>query len=425
MTARPTPAGWEALGRGLLLAGLGFCWALGSGGASRVQAQETSDVRREIIESQRRLEEIRNERARLQAEMVTLRTQVEDVSSQLRNVERQLSASRSVLTELDFQVDGTTQRIQETSTDLLRTREELVLREAVLARRLRDTYKQGELHTVRVLLSADSFADLLNRYRYLRLIADYDQTILEQVQGLESELMEQDQELRRYLSELERLRQEKVQEVAELRRIEEQHQSALSNFRSQERQTMSRLDQLEQDEERMRGLITDLEARRREEERRRAMAGEAAVGGALSGSDAGSLDWPVEGDLIYRFGRERRPNGTVLRWNGIGIRAEPGTPVRAVAPGTVVLAGPFEGYGPTVVVSHGAGFYTLYLYLEDIGVVEGRRVVAGQVVGTVGGSETPEGPHLEFQIRAPVEGGSPQARDPLQWLRPQGGGDAP
>ena len=188
---------------------------------------------------------------------------------------------------------------------------------------------------------------------------------------------------------------------------------------------MSRLDQLEQDEERMRGLITDLEARRREEERRRAMAGEAAVGGALSGSDAGSLDWPVEGDLIYRFGRERRPNGTVLRWNGIGIRAEPGTPVRAVAPGTVVLAGPFEGYGPTVVVSHGAGFYTLYLYLEDIGVVEGRRVVAGQVVGTVGGSETPEGPHLEFQIRAPVEGGSPQARDPLQWLRPQGGGDAP
>ena len=117
------------------------------------------------------------------------------------------------------------------------------------------------------------------------------------------------------------------------------------------------------------------------------------------------------------FGREVRPNGTVLRWNGIGIGAIPGTPVRAVKGGTVVLAGAFEGYGPTVVLSHGQGFYTLYLYLEDIGVVEGRTVAAGQVVGTVGGGATPEGPHVEFQVRAPLGNGSPQAQDPLQWLR--------
>ena len=85
-----------------------------------------------------------------------------------------------------------------------------------------------------------------------------------------------------------------------------------------------------------------------------------------------------------------------------------------------MLAGPFEGYGTTVMISHGDGFYTLYLYLEELGVVEGREVAAGQVVGTVGGVDTPEGPHLEFQIRAPVDGGSPQAQDPLQWLRPVG-----
>jgi septal ring factor EnvC (AmiA/AmiB activator) len=124
--------------------------------------------------------------------------------------------------------------------------------------------------------------------------------------------------------------------------------------------------------------------------------------------------------VIYRFGRENRPNGLVLRWNGIGIAADSGTPVRAVRSGRVVLAGPFEGYGPTVVVSHGDGFYTLYLYLEEIGVVEGRDVQAGQVVGTVGGTDTPEGAHLEFQIRAPSSGGSPQAEDPLRWLRPRG-----
>jgi murein hydrolase activator len=164
----------------------------------------------------------------------------------------------------------------------------------------------------------------------------------------------------------------------------------------------------------------ELEERRREAERRRTLAGaSAAAPSSLSGVDAGSLDWPVEGEILYRFGRERRPNGTVLRWNGVGIRAPTGTPVHAVRGGAVVLAGPFEGYGPTVVVSHGEGFYTLYLYLEEIGVVEGREVRSGQVVGTVGGSDTPEGPHIEFQIRAPVDGRSPQAMDPLQWLKPR------
>jgi septal ring factor EnvC (AmiA/AmiB activator) len=147
-----------------------------------------------------------------------------------------------------------------------------------------------------------------------------------------------------------------------------------------------------------------------------------SAGVSISTNDAGTLDWPLEGRLIYRFGLERRPNGTTLRWNGIGLAAPPGTPVRAVRGGQVIFAGPFEGYGPIVILHHGGGFYTHYMYLEEIGVVEGREVEAGQVVGTVGGSDTPEGPHIEFQIRAPVDGDLPRAQDPLEWLRPQAGG---
>jgi septal ring factor EnvC (AmiA/AmiB activator) len=96
-----------------------------------------------------------------------------------------------------------------------------------------------------------------------------------------------------------------------------------------------------------------------------------------------------------------------------------GTPVRAVRGGTVALAGPFEGYGPSVILSHGDGYYSLYLYLEEVGVVEGRPVETGQVVGTVGGQTTPEGTRLEFQIRAPTAQGMPEAMDPLTWLRPR------
>jgi septal ring factor EnvC (AmiA/AmiB activator) len=378
------------------------------------------DLRRQIQESQRRLEAIREERARLQGEMEQIRGRVRDAFSELRNIEQQLSASRSVLAEVDFQAEAVASQVQETTSELLRTRERLKEDKAVLYRRLRDIYKRGPLHTLRVLLGADSFSDLLTRYRYLQLIASYDRNLVDRVSRLEQALEEHGRRQEESLAELGRLRQTKLGEVAELRSVERERQAALEEFQDREQQTLTRLEQLDADEARMTDLIDDLERRRLEEERRRALTGLGREGpGSLSGSDAGSLDWPVEGDLIYRFGREQRPNGTVLRWNGIGIRATTGTPVRAVKDGRVVLAGPFEGYGPTVVLSHGAGFYTLYLYLEEIGVVQGREVTAGQVVGTVGGAQTPEGPHIEFQIRAPVAGGAPQAMDPLQWLRPR------
>jgi len=376
------------------------------------------DLQRQIQESQRRLEAIREERARLQAEMELVVSRVRNASSELRNIEQQLSTSHSALSEIEFQSEAATLQVEETTTELLRTQERVQEGKAILHRRVRDIYKRGALHSLRVFMGADSFADLLTRYRYLQQIAAYDRALVDRVTEMQRALDLHNRQLRSSLANLGRLRQAKLGEVAELRSVERTRQSTLSRFRNRQTQTETRLSQLEADEGRLTELVGDLERRRREAERRATLAGVGREGSStLSSTDAGSLDWPVEGEVIYRFGRERRPNGTVLRWNGIGIQARTGSPVRAVKSGRVVLAGPFEGYGLTVVVSHGGGFYTLYLYLEDIGVSEGRDVDEGQVVGTVGGSQTPEGPHMEFQIRAPVGGGAPQAMDPLQWLK--------
>lgn len=421
MRVAPSRLPWGFPGGGLLPLVAGLVVGLTLPG--EVRGQTAADLRREIQESQRRLEEIRGERARLQSEMNQIRSRVRNVSSELQNIERQISASRSVVTEIDFQLEANAERIRLVTSDLVRTRERARERNAVLQRRLRDIYKRGPLHEVRVLLGAGSFAEILSRYRYLQVVGRYDRLLVDQVRSLETALVEQTRELQENISELERLRQTKLGEMAELRQVELDHQRTLTTFRSQEQRAVGRLDQLEADERRMTSLVADLDRRRMEAEARAAAAGAPAPGpSTLARTDAGALAWPVEGDLVYRFGRETRPNGTVLRWNGIGIRAARGTPVRAVRGGTVVMAGPFEGYGPTVVLSHGDGFYTLYLYLEELGVVEGRSVAAGDVVGTVGGSGTPEGARLEFQIRVPQQaGGAPTAVDPLQWLQPRAG----
>jgi septal ring factor EnvC (AmiA/AmiB activator) len=379
-------------------------------------AAQDPDLNREIQQSQRRLEQIREERARLQREIGDVRNRVRDAASELANVERRLSASRSVLAEVEFQSEATSTQVRETTRSLVQSQDRLSESQAVLNRRLRDIYKMGPLQTMQVLLGARSFTNLLNRYRYLQRIASFDRALVDRVRELESELASQNEALQDRMALLGNLRQDRVTEVVQLRSVESERQSALQQYRSRELSASTMIEELDADESRMSTLIDDLEERRREIEAARARAG----GAAISAEDAGSLDWPLEGDVIYRFGRNQRPNGTIMRWNGIGVSAPPGTPVRAVKSGTVVLAGPFEGYGTTVMISHGDGFYTLYLYLEELGVVEGREVAAGQVVGTVGGTDTPEGPHLEFQIRAPVDGGSPQAQDPLQWLRPTG-----
>ncbi len=400
--------------RTLLFLVVGFA-SLGSGGLE-VEAQNR-DLSQEIRESQRRLEQIREERARLQREVGDVRNRVRDAAAELENVERRLSASRSVLAEVEFQSEATAEQVQATTVELVQSQERLAESEAVLFRRLRDIYKMGPMHTVQVLLGARSFTDLLNRYRYLQRIASFDRTLVERVTELESELAQRNDELRERMSTLGALRQDRLSEVARLRSVEEEHQRSIQQYRAREETATDRIAELSSDETRMSSLIGELEERRRELDAvRNRMAG-----AGVAAEDRGTLDWPVEGELVYRFGPERRPNGTVVRWNGIGIRAAPGTPVQAVRGGIVAYAARFEGYGPTVILDHGGGVYTLYAYLEEIGVVQGRTVDTGQIVGTVGGADTPEGARLEFQIRIPDNGGSPQAQDPLPWLRARGG----
>src|SRR5690606_11323702 len=127
-----------------------------------------------------------------------------------------------------------------------------------------------------------------------------------------------------------------------------------------------------------------------------AAAGGAAGAGAggLPASLRGALPWPVDGPILYRYGAGAADGGP----RGLGIGAPAGTVVRAVADGTVVLAEHFETYGPSVVVSHGRGYYTLYLNLAGLMVREGAVVRAAQPVGTVGGGTAAATPHLEFQI---------------------------
>ncbi|HEX6134984.1 MAG TPA: peptidoglycan DD-metalloendopeptidase family protein [Longimicrobiales bacterium] len=384
--------------------------------ASGVAQQST--IQRDLRASQLKLDSIQAERSRLQREMETLRTRVRDASRELVNIERQMEASRSAMLELEFQTELLTQNVDAATREHEATRTKLEQKTHDLHERLRSIYKRGRLHSVQVILAAHSFSDLLNRYKYLNMMAIYDRMVVQEFTRLERQLARQEQELRESLQRLDQLRGEKAIEVAELERAESQRQATLREFRLQESRTASRLDELEREQERVRGTIATLERRRREEEASREGP---ALPASITTRSLGSLPWPVEGDVVYRFGPDRKPNGIVLKHQGIGIAAPAGTAVKAVESGVVEFAGTFPGYGPTVIVSHGGGYRTLYLYLQGISVEVNQQVRAGEQIGTVGGERTAEGAHIEFQVRVPLDDGI-EPVDPLTWLRARAGG---
>ena len=395
------------------LCGVGLVLATMGTATPAVAQQDT--VQQQIRASQQRLQEIRAEREQLQQEMESLQGRARDISTELANIERQVEASAEVLQELDYQTAALAARVGDITGQLVRARDRLQERNVVLTQRLRSIYREGPLHAVRVLLSADNFSELLNRYKYLHLISVHDQMLLEEIQRLEQDLATREQELNRSLAQIERLRAEKLTEFAQLQHLEQSRARTLQSVRGQVSQAEQRIQRLQEDERRLTDVVEELERARVEAERRRRLAGGTGESPTLSARNFGELEWPVEGSLLYRFGPERRPNGVTLRRNGIGISAEPGTPVKAVRTGTVVVARPMEGFGPGVVLSHGGGYYTLYLYLGDIQVEPGQEVGTGEVIGTIG-SGPEEGSHLYLQIHAPIQGRSPVPVDPLPWL---------
>jgi len=104
--------------------------------------------------------------------------------------------------------------------------------------------------------------------------------------------------------------------------------------------------------------------------------------------------WPVEGPVTSTFGRRRSGWHT-----GIDIRAEPGTPVQAAAPGVVVMSGVEPRYGRVIKVEHDGGFVTIYAHNDRNLVDAGDRVAAGETIATVGRTGRATTDHLHFEIR--------------------------
>ena len=115
---------------------------------------------------------------------------------------------------------------------------------------------------------------------------------------------------------------------------------------------------------------------------------------------------PVEGEIIREFAQDNLVySATLEEWvthNGIDIKADKTTVVKAAEAGVIKSIKNDPRYGLTIVIEHDDVYQTVYSnLLTSEFVVEGETVEKGQSIGTVGNSavfEIADEPHLHFEI---------------------------
>ena len=106
--------------------------------------------------------------------------------------------------------------------------------------------------------------------------------------------------------------------------------------------------------------------------------------------------------ISSRFSRARRHPilGGLRPHYGVDYAAPIGTPVWAVADGTVVSCGWGDGFGKQVILRHMNGYQTLYGHLSRYGpgIRRGVKVKQKEVIGYVGSTGLSTGPHLDYRL---------------------------
>jgi len=131
---------------------------------------------------------------------------------------------------------------------------------------------------------------------------------------------------------------------------------------------------------------------------------ESSFGGLVDGDSLFNVAyspslWPVQGVVTSSFGEREDPfNGEGAFHKGIDIATSIGTPVRATADGTVLIAAMASGYGREIRIDHGHGIQTIYGHMSGFAVTTGEDVKRGEIIGYVGSSGRSTGPHLHYEV---------------------------
>ena len=282
------------------------------------------------------------------------------------------------------------------------------------AKRLAMMYKKGQISNLERVLSSTSWRQAIYRSKYLKIISKIDRETHDTIRALLIEVGKQKLVLesalrkKRYLKRerektLSQVRSKKKKEQRELTRIRKS-QKELKNYLSEKQVGMNQLEVI------IKKIREDIARLEREERIRKQQM-------ALSSKEfpklKGQISWPAEGRVAAKFGRQWNPKLKTTTENpGIDIKGKPGSEIRSVLGGVVTTITFIRGYGTTIIIDHGSGFYTVYSHVTNVETNVDSQVNSGDVIAYMGDSGSINGSKLHFEIW-----GEGKNLNPENWLK--------
>lgn len=392
-----------------------------------VLAQDSGEAERKLQTAKKELKAVATERRDVEARRGK-------ATRELREADERVAASSRRLAETRQALAASSERLNELQQQREQMQKNLAGRREELAHLLRAAYAQGDAAPLKVLLAQDRVADanrLLAYHRYLQADrADRIKVLGDELAGLdqvEGEIIERRAQLdtqqakqAKQVAELEKERTERTELVAKLDRTFKDRQSR--------EQALGRdVKGLEDVLKKLRAAAARAEAQRRaaaakaeqdarearEKARRRGQPAPPVAptppAPVTGGPSVGGTGWPLSGSLIAGYGG-KLPDGRASQ--GLLIGASAGTPVKAVADGSVAYAEWMSGFGLILIIDHGNGYMSLYAHNDAVMHDAGDTVRRGEPVSTVGTSGGHGRPALYFELR---RNGDPV--NPDVWLK--------
>lgn len=246
-----------------------------------------------------------------QSQLEDAQAQLDEISSQFEDLSRQLDDTLGQMETLQGQIDATQENIDQLEQDIADTQDDIDLKEAqlerkqeVLAGRVTSTYKTGKTGIISLLLSSESFDELISKLHYVDKFNTSDKEAIEEIQAIKEALEQQKALLEQQKAELEQQMDELERQMADLEALRAQQVQQLDDMKAKKDEVQELLNGLSDD---VKKLIEQrdaeiLAAAKAEEEARRA-AEEAARQAAQSG---GATSIPGDGQSAIAAGNAQQ-----------------------------------------------------------------------------------------------------------------------
>ena len=356
---------------------------------------------------------LKTEINQLRLKIKTAESRERSASTRISSLDEEISLTAKLIRSLKSEEEKTRKRILQLKSDILKNENELESLRARYKKRVVNSYKKGRLTDLEKVFSSTTWRQAIYRTQYLKIISDIEKKLTNQIERLLIQISQQKLELEAVLRNNLKLVRDKQQQISSYRDMRIDREKELNRIRNDKKALSNYIEEKEAGIIQLESIIKKvLEDKARFERELRIKKQQEALKTKSFKALKGQLPWPADGRIIAKFGRQWNSKLKTTTENpGIDIKGQPGSPIRTVLGGVVTTITYIRGYGTTIIVDHGGGFYTVYSHVTNIQTVVDGQVRNGDIIAYMGDSGSINGSKLHFEIW-----GKGQKLDPEKWL---------